>query len=114
MGGYAPTGGLPALCTCPHAHVHTSAPATAHMTRAWRAWRGVGEGRERCAAAARAGALPHKRRLVHAVPPLRVRTLPLLLLLPLLLPLQLALALALARARARARALGRMPPETGL
>jgi len=58
---------------CTRAHVL----AMAHMTRGV-----VGKGRERAAAAAGAGALPHKRRVVRTVPPLGVRALPLPLPLP--------------------------------
>ena len=62
-----PTGGVPTLYTCADAH-----PATAHMTRGV-GWEGEGARGRPCGA----GGLPHKRRLVRAVPPLRVRTLPL-------------------------------------
>lgn len=62
---------------CPYrVHVRTCL-AMAHMTRGV-----VGKGRERAAAAAGAGALPHKRRVVRTVPPLGVRALPLPLPLP--------------------------------
>ena len=61
---------------CPYL-VHVRTLAMAHMTRGV-----VGKGRERAAAAAGAGALPHMRRVVRAVPPLGVRTLPLPLPLP--------------------------------